>query len=195
MRSLLIVIACLGFYLAGMSQCEEKIFGKQLQKGMFIHCNAGGTDKKRYVAEVVSVNGTEFSCRFLHSNAVYQFKDFKKKENGSPATMQATVKSSKGGGYAAGTVFTMNVYMTDPDACDLSGATESNPYDIIATFKADNKRYLGRMMATSNGYTIQFAHTESVYTVDKNFKVTGVNGGGYLVGSQLSIVHARTLQF
>lgn len=195
MKILLVIVASLGFSFVTQAQCEEKIFGKQLEKGMFIHCDPGRADKTRYVAEILSVNGTDFSCRFLHSNAVYQFRDFKRKENGSPATMQAVVKSSKGGGYAEGAVFTMNAYMVDPDACNLSGATESQPYDIIATFKADKKRYLGRMKATSTGYTIQFAHTQSVYTVDKNFKVTGVNGGGYIVGSQMEVVHARTLQF
>lgn len=85
--------------------------------------------------------------------------------------------------------------MPDPVACDLSGATESNPYDVIATFKADSKSFLGRMMKTTKGYTIKFAHTKSVYTVDANFKVLTVIGGGYSVGSQVKVVHARILKF
>lgn len=192
MKILSAIVIFLGLSITCHAQCEEKIFGKQLQKGMFIHGSAG---KTKYVAEILSVNGTEFSCRFIHSNSVYQFTDFKRAENGSPATMQAVVKSSKGGGYSAGTVFIINAYMVDPDACDLTGASEKQPYDIIATFKADKKRFLGRMMATSTGYIIKFAHSNSVYTVDKNLKVTGVEGGGYIVGSQMEIVHARVLQF
>lgn len=195
MRTLITIITLLGLTAVCHAQCEDKISGRQLQKGMFIYCDPADAVEKRYVAEILTVSGTDFSCRFLHSNSVYQFTDFKRAANGTPATMQACVKSSKGGGFAQGAIFIMNVYMQDPDVCDLSGTSQSDPYEIIATFKADNKRYLGRIISTTNGYLIKFDHSNSMYTVDKNFKVIAVKNGGYIIGSQLSVVHARTLQF
>ena len=70
MKTLLTAIAFLSLSFAGHAQCPENIAGKQLQKGMFVFCDPGTTDGKNYVAEVNSVNGTDFSCRFLHSNSV-----------------------------------------------------------------------------------------------------------------------------
>lgn len=195
MRVLLTIITFLYLSVAGLAQCEDKIAGKTMQKGMFIFCNLGTKDGKNYAAEVLSVNGTNFSCRFLHSQSVYQFTDFKRADKGTAATMQAVVKSSVGGGYKQGQLFIMNVLMPDPEACDLSGATRRKPYEVIVTFKADNKRYLGWIMVEDDMYTIQMAHTNSIYIADKNFKVIKVGRGGYAVGSQLSVAHARTLVF
>jgi hypothetical protein len=195
MRILLTIAAYLSMCFVCHAQCEENISGQQMQKGMFLFCDPGAIEAKKYVAEVVSVNGNSFSCRFLHSNSVYQFTDFKRAADGPATRMQATVQSNKGGGYVAGTIFKINVFMPDPVACDLSGATGNTAYDVIATFKADGKSFLGRIQKNSKGYTIKFAHTQSVYTVDNNFKVLTVTGGGYSVGSQMKVVHARILAF
>ncbi|RZS63924.1 hypothetical protein [Pseudobacter ginsenosidimutans] len=195
MKILLTIVALMGWTLVTQAQCEERISGRQLEKGMFVLCTPQLEGNTVYVAEVLSVNGTDFSCRFLHSNSVYQLTDFKTADKGSAAIMQAAVRSSKGGGYKAGSVFIINVYMADPAPCDLSTAPLKNQYVVIATFKADNKRYLGKMMPVSGGYDIQFKHSQSVYTVDKKFTVTKVVKGGYIVGSQMELVHARLLEF
>jgi hypothetical protein len=195
MRILLTVVVYLSMCFVCHAQCEETISGKQMQKGMFLYCDPGTIEAKKYVAEVISVNGNSFSCRFLHSNSVYQFTDFKRTDDGPATRMQATVQANKGGGYVAGTIFKINVFMPDPVVCDLSGATGNTAYDVIATFRADSKSFLGRIMKSSKGYTIKFAHTQSIYTVDNNFKVLTVTGGGYSVGSQVKVVHARILSF
>ena len=193
MKKLLAILLFTGISFAGMAQCEEYITGQTLQKGMFIFA---GQSNNRYVAEILSANGTDFTCRFLHSNSVYEFTDFKKKPEGTNAQMLATVKSNKGGGYAPGNVFFMNVYMRDPDACDLKTVTLEAPTDVIATFAADNKSYLGRMGKNKNGtgYSIKFSHSNSKYELDNNFIVTSI-GGAYKKGSQLKVIHARTLNF
>ena len=185
----------MGWTLIAQAQCEERISGRQLEKGMFVLCTPEAAGSQSYVAEVLSVNGTDFTCRFLHSNTTYQLTDFRRAGKGSAATMQATVRSSKGGAFQTGSVFIVNVYMADPDPCDISTAPLKNQYVVIATFIADKKRYMGKIMPVSGGYEIQFQHSKSVYTVDKKFKVTKVVKGGYLVGSQLELVHARLLEF
>lgn len=195
MKILTIAVLLIYSSISGYSQCSNFISGQKLQKGMFIRSDPQTIDKKVYTAEILTVNGTDFTCRYLHSNSLYSFTDFKKADGGSNATMQATVKSSKGGGFQSGTQFKMNIYMADPDRCQLADATDKNPYFIIATFLADRKSYLGQIAAEKDGYVIHFFHSKSKYWTDRNFKVTHVEGGGYLVGSQMNVVHARTLQF
>lgn len=165
-----------------------------MQKGMYISARLG-EGARNYAAEVLSVDATSFSCRFLHSNSVYQFIDFKRAVDGPPTRMQATVKSSKGGGFAAGTVFVINVFMPDPDPCDMASAPVGSFTDILATFAADNKTYLARIRTEANGYTIRFVHSNSEYTTDRNFKVLTVKNGGYKVGSIMKVTHSRILQF
>ena len=193
MKNLLIFILFSVLHFVGIAQCENEIFGKNVEIGMFLHTHPVDQVDKNYVAEVTYVNGDKFSCRFLHSNSIYEFENLKIKPGGS-ATMLATVKSSKGGRYAAGTVFSLNFFMADPDDCDLSGSTEKKPYTIIVRFQ-DNKSYLGRGAKTDSGYTIQFGHTNSKYYTDKDFKVLSTQGGGYAIGSQMKVVHARVLRF
>ena len=195
MKTLLITIALIYLSAACNAQCPDFITNKKLEKGMFIYTDPGTTAGTKYVAQILSVNGSDFTCRFLHSNSTYSFTDFKKAAVGSSATMQATVKSSKGGGFLPGTIFKMNVYMADPDRCDVTDASEAQPYFVIGTFIADNKSYLGRLAPEEEGYKIAFFHSKNLYILDEKFKVKKVNGGGYNVGSQLVIVHARTLQF
>lgn len=181
--------------LAARAQCKENITGQQIQKGMYILANPGATDGKRYAAEVLSASGAGFSCRFLHSNSVYQFIDFKRANDGPDTRMQATVESSRGGGFLPGTIFKINVFMKDPEPCDLAAATVGTFYDVIATFVADEKTYLARLRVDAEKYTIRFAHSNAEYTTDKSFKVLSVKNGGYKAGSRMRVSHARILQF
>jgi hypothetical protein len=194
MKALVIILLMLCLTGISSAQCKENIAGKQIEKGMYIHATAT-PEGKWYAAQVLTVNGTAFTCRFLHSNSVYEFVDFKKAPDAPATRMQATVKSSKGGGFAAGTVFRVNVFMVDPEPCDFATMTKGKIYDVLATFVADNKTYLARMMPGKENYTIRFSHTDSEYTTDKNFKVLTVKGGGYKVGSKMNVVHARILEF
>jgi hypothetical protein len=181
--------------LTSWAQCKESITGQQIRKGMYISARLGA-DQKEYSAEVLSANGANFSCRFLHSNSVYQFGDLKRSADGPVTRGQATVKSSKGGSFPAGTVFIVNVFMLDPEPCALSTAPVTGTfYDVFATFAADNKTYLARMRKNAAGYTIFFVHSSAYYTTDENFKVLTVKDGGYKVGSAISVKHARILQF
>ncbi len=182
--------------VCSQAQCKENITGQQIKKGMYISARTSANSKD-YIAEVLSVDGTSFSCRFLHSNSVYEFVDFKRAADGPATRMQATVKSSKGGSFAAGTVFPrVNFFMVDPEPCDLTALPAGGPfYDVLATFVADSKTYLARLQKTATGYKVNFVHSYALYTTDNNFKVLTVKGGGYKVGSQLIVKHARILQF
>ena len=178
-----------------IAQCPEFIADIKMQKGMFILCNEKDRKDKIYVAQILSVNGQNFSCRFFHSNSVYQFIDVRKANLESLSLLHATVKSNKGGGFEAGRVFDINVLVPDTDPCDLKGATGKTVYNIIATFVSDNKSYLGVLQKNSKGYIIKFQHSKSNYTTDEFYKVLTVAGAGYAVGSKMKIVHARVLQF
>lgn len=194
MQKLIIILFFLGISFGINAQCPESISNVEMQKGMFIFCVEKNFDNTKYVAEILSVNGKDFSCRFLHSNSLYQFTDVRKEKNESNAKIFATVKSNTGGAYKAGSVFIMNVYMADPDPCDLD-SEPNRAFYVIATFAIDKKSYIGRCQANSNGYTIRFGHSKSVYTFDKSFKVLTVKGGGYAVGNKVKVVHARNLEF
>jgi|GEM_PF-5168106 len=195
MKRTLVFAMLLTVSLASQAQCNENITGQKMQKGMYIYTYPVSAEDKKYVAEILSVDATGFSCRFLHSNTVYQFNDFRRSDDGPATRMQATVRSSRGGAFQTGTVFKMNVFMADPEPCDLAKTEEGSFYDIIATFAADNKTYLARIGMEGEKYMIRFAHSNADYTTDKNFKVLAVKGGGYKVGSQIKVKHARILQF
>jgi len=195
MKIIIAIATIISASLASQAQCKENITGQQMQKGMYISANPGTTDGKRYAAELLSVDGTSFSCRFLHSNSVYEFVDFRRANDGPNTRMLATVESSKGGGFLRGTVFKINVFMLDPEPCDLAQTPVGAFYDLFATFVADSKTYLARMRVDPDGYTIRFIHSGSEYTTDKNFKVLTVKGGGYKVGSQIKVKHARILEY
>lgn len=197
MKTLLIIIAFLNLSMVCKAQCTEKIEGVKLQKGMFLITSKifSENDEKQYVAEVLTVNGSEFTCRFIHSNSIYHFKDFKQASNASKTLMQAAVVKNKGGVYNDGFIFSFNVYMNDPELCDLSSATETNPLVCIVTFQADNKMYLANMAKINGIYKMFFPHSKSTYEANEHFKVTKVKGGGYSIGSKIKIEHARLLVF
>ncbi|MCG2618138.1 hypothetical protein LZZ85_27795 [Terrimonas sp. NA20] len=195
MKAIIVIVMLAFVSLPSWAQCKENITGQQMKKGMYISTRLG-QDAKEYAAEILSADGTSFSCRFLHSSSVYQFVDFKRASDGPVTRMQATVKSSKGGGFAAGTVFIVNTFMLDPEPCDLATAPVTGKfYDVFATFAADGKTYLARIRKNAAGYTVFFVHSSAQYTTDENFKVLTVKGGGYKVGSTMVVKHARILQF
>ena len=142
MKKLIIIIFCLSIAFAGSAQCDEFIEGKEMQKGMYILSSNEGVENKKYVAQILSVDGKSFTCRFLHSNSLYQFVDVRNVNSESKSLLQATVKSNVGGGFGAGTIFVLNVYMPDPDLCDLGNATSDKVLSIIATFNTDKKSYV-----------------------------------------------------
>jgi hypothetical protein len=196
MKRLLVILFLIGLSKIGFTQCKEKITDKEIAPGMFIYSNVAGEPDKKYYAQILTVDGTNFTCRFSHSSSVYQFTDLKLKYPQTSKThMCAKVKSSKGGGYKPGTEFEFNVFMADPVPCDLSKATLGVRFDLIATFVADRKSYLGRAYKTATGYDIYFPHSKSNYTTDNNFKVLSTDGGGYIVGSAMQVVHAKRLEF
>lgn len=197
MKTFLIIIAFFNLSMVCKAQCQEKIEGVQLQKGMLMYTNPNIMlgDSRTFVAEIISVNGFEFTCRFLHSNSVYYFKNLKLAGGFSDTLMQATVVKSKGGSFQEGHLFDFNIYMKDPEQCNLSTATEKTPLMTVVTFLADNKSYLANVSKIKTGYLLGFLHSKSIYEVDENFKVTKVTGGGYAVGSKIKIEHARLLVF
>ncbi len=193
MKNLLTFTLFFVFHFVGIAQCEEEIYGRNVEIGMFAFGGPIDNTDKQYVAEISSVNGDKFTCRFLHSNSIYEFENLKRNP-GTTSGMLATVKSNKGGSYAAGTVFVFGFYMVDPDHCDLSSLTTRQVCYIMACFQ-DNKCYFGMMLKTDNGYSIQFLHTNNVYNTDLNFKVLSTEGGGYAIGSQMLVIHARHVNF
>lgn len=194
MKNLLIFILISSLHFVSIGQCKKEIYDQRLEENMFFICSPIEKATKTYVAEVTAVSGDNFSCRFLHSNSIYEFIDLNVSSTASTSLMNATVKSNIGGIYATGTIFTGNIYMADPEDCNLSETDKGNPYFIIATFQ-DEKSYLGMVVKVDNGYSFRFAHTNSVYNTDENFKVLSTQGGGYAIGSQMKVVHARRLNF
>ena len=176
MKKLIIIIFCLSIAFVSGAQCAAFIEGKEMQKGMYILCSNEGVENKKYVAQILLADGKSFTCRFLHSNSLYQFVDVRNVNNESKSLLQATVKSNVGGGFGAGTIFVLNVYMPDPDLCDLGNANTDKVLTIIATFNTDKKSYLGNMKVTNDGYKIFFAHSKSIYTLNKSYKVISQKG-------------------
>lgn len=166
----------------------------KVKTGDFLRAEFKGNNRL-YVAEVFKTTGNQVSCRFLHSNSVYYFKNLKLAGGYRDTLMQATVVKSKGGFFQEGHLFDFNISMKDPEQYNLSTATEKTPLMTVATFLADNKSYLANVAKIKTAYLMGFLHSKRRYEVDENLKVTNVTGGGYAVGSKIQLVHTRLLIF
>ena len=164
----------------------------QLKPGMLLE-GFFNEEEKTYVAEILSVNGKDFTCRFVHSSSVYNFSW---KPTVGDATMtigrhEAAVGSSAGGKYAPGTRFRFYVFARTSE-CDLpASAPEDGEETVIVKF-ADEKSFLGKAGKSGSGLRITFNHSGSVYEFDAKGVVTR-SGGGYLKGSKASIFCTRSV--
>ncbi|MEO6670089.1 MAG: hypothetical protein ABIN36_11475 [Ferruginibacter sp.] len=175
------------------AQCDEFISDQQLQPGMFAISKLLKGDSHDYVAEITAVAGETFECRFLHSNSEYKFVECKKSIGSSKSSMQAKVHSNKGGKYSQGTLFEFNFFMASPEPCNFD-LMNDELYYVIAEFP-DRKSYLGRMERVDENFVIEFRHSGSVYTLNKNRTVIAVRGGTYAKGDLVILKHARRLIF
>lgn len=189
--TIFLAVGASGFVSA---ECEEYISGRDIQKGMLVKAAPVSVQPEViYVAEITSVSGDAFSCRFLHSNTTYDFVDRKLVPGNSKSRLRATVKANRGGKFRAGEQFHFNVFMKDPAACNWEEVGRGQ-LTIIATF-GDGKSYLGLLRQTDDGYLVYFLHSKSLYTIDRRGRILSVRGGGYAVGGSVKVVHARLLTF
>lgn len=158
----------------------------QLEPGVMIqgHFNH---ESKEYVAEVISVQGKDFTCRFVHSSSVYTF--LWKPTTGEPTSTigkhEAVVGETKGGAYAKGTPFAFKAFVKEKSGCHYGTSTAYPGNLVIVTFK-DGKSFLGDATKTGTNCKIVFLHSGSVYTFDDN-EVVIKSGGSYPNGSAATI--------
>ncbi|MCP9751369.1 hypothetical protein [Ferruginibacter sp. HRS2-29] len=154
-----------------------------LKPGMLIAGQFDNNTKTIFVAAVTSVNGKQFTCRFVQSNVEYVFTS---NEEG-----EGTVVSSKGGKYAKGTKFLFVEYQISDDTYGCLISRKENT-EVIARFP-DNKSYLGTIYSFNEegGFTVMFTHSLSVYDFDKNGVVVSQKGGAYPKGTPAKIFCAE----
>ncbi|MBC7510704.1 MAG: hypothetical protein H7320_18450 [Ferruginibacter sp.] len=146
-------------------------------------------EENKYVAEIVSVSGKTFECRFVHSWSKYVLQ--LKKINGDLSGTGhqgyvASVVSNKGGKYSTNALFTFLFYdLTDED-CLLGKSSFST---VIVKFN-DGKSYLGDAKKTGKIWNIAFRHSGSNYNFDENGVVLK-SGGIYPRGSKASVLCAE----
>lgn len=154
-----------------------------LKPGMLIAGQFDNNPSTIFVASVISVNGKQFTCRFVQSNAEYVFS--------SDGEGIGIVVSNKGGKYPKGKTFVFVEYSISDDTygCILSKNESSS---VIAKFP-DGKSYLGGIYAfnAEGGFKILFLHSGSVYDFDKNGVVVAQKGGAYKNGTVVKIFCAE----
>ncbi|MFC4213006.1 hypothetical protein ACFOWA_17555 [Pedobacter lithocola] len=194
MRNLILLIAL--FIVSGAKnvakgQCETTIGKPALQTNMMIW-GAFETDKKSrpYVAEIINVNGNTLKCKFVHTNSIYTMQLIKKDNQGSVTSFSAKVTGTVGGKFSTGNIFTFIAYSPEPDGCDLEAKMDYTNLDAIAVFP-DGKLFYGILSKKDGKYIMTFAHSGSVYTFDKSWKVTKQVGGSYKVGTLVTTVYAK----
>lgn len=125
-----------------------------------------------YVAEVISVSGTSFTCKFVHSGSVYQFKNFADQVDFSVAEVKST---DKGIFKKEGTPFYFSTY---------TPATESCNY-LKVTF-ADGKSYFAEATTVADGnYQLIFWHSGSKYLISPEGIILQ-SGGSYRKGQKVT---------
>lgn len=160
----LLSIIFLSVCMANQSMAQELKTGDMIS-GAF-DSPMSNNAKNLFVAEVTEVNGTEFSCRFVHSNSKYVFKNYKS----TPEMKTADVKSTDKGVFKQGTSFMFWVYTPTQDC----GAV------LKVTFK-DGKSYLADSFSSGDNYELKFTHSGSKYIVSKD-QVILSSGGTYKKG-------------
>ena|SRR6218665_1044691 len=124
-----------------------------------------------YVAEVTAVNGSEFTCRFVHSGSVYQFKNF----NGQIDNSTAEVRSTEKGIFKKeGTKFYFSIYTPTNESCNY--------------FKvkfADGKSYFAQATSVGNNYQLLFFHSGSKYLITPEGIIIQ-SGGSYRKGQKVT---------
>lgn len=158
----------------------------QLQPGVIIegHFNK---EEKTYVAEVISVNGKDFTCRFVHSSSEYTF--LWRRTTGEPTSTigkhEAVVGEVKGGNYPKGTPFAFQAFVSTLSGCHY-GEAEAYPGNVVIVKFSDGKRFLGDAAKTGKNYSIRFRHSGSVYIFNDS-DVVIKSGGAYKAGSKTEI--------
>lgn len=165
----------------------------QIKTGDFIRVSFS-TEKTIYTAEVFSVTGTSFSCRFLHSQSTYTFKNLSEGETIYDFT--AAVESTKGGAYKKGTNALFYIYRPDYKAAVTS--SNYNAYleknkrlngqaNIIVKFP-DDLKYMAfvktPVTADNSVVSVFFTHTSSVYTINIADGKVVQSGGAYKSGTK-----------
>lgn len=158
----------------------------QVKTGDFLLAEFKG-DTRLYVAEVFKVSGNVVSCRFLHSQSEYVFKNLQPLDGlVSKTTVSAVVASTKNGKYKAGAKVNLDVYRpnytTTLKSNDLKKMQPSET--LVAKFE-DGKNYF----ATHEGadeleiMKIEFMHTQHIYEFDTEGVIIK-SGGKYKAGGK-----------
>lgn len=184
----IIAACCLSFSLLTVAA--------QLGPGTMIrgHFN---NESKQYVAEVISAQGKDFTCRFVHSSSVYTFlwRPTTGDPTGTIGKHEAVVGDTKTGAYAKGTPFVFNAFVKSNSSCHYGTSTAYPGNVVIVTFK-DGRSFLGEATKTGKNCRIVFWHSGNAYTFDDN-EVVIKSGGSYPNGSAAeiscveSVTHAR----
>lgn len=155
----------------------------QPKPGVMIYGQFESNVSNNFVASVISSDGKNFTCRFVHSNAIYIFA--------SNASGEATVLSNQGGKYPTDSKFTFVEYNISDDTygCIIN---RTQAHEIIAKFD-DGQSYLGYAgdYKTDGSFTVGFWHSHSTYKFDKNGVVLSQSGGSYSKGSIAKIFCAE----
>ncbi|RYE25625.1 MAG: hypothetical protein EOP45_04600 [Sphingobacteriaceae bacterium] len=186
------LISLLSFYGYSKAQCEVSISKKNLESGMLLEgVFENDPTATVYVAEILSVEGNKFSCRFVHSNSTYKFNLGKteKIEDGNSFS-SAKVVSNINGKFATGRTFSFAVFLPDPNGCNLSFKSDFGPVNVVTTFP-DGKPFVGRLTKVKNNYNITYLHSGNKYVFDPNWIVKSRIKGSYQVGTKVKAVYAK----
>jgi hypothetical protein len=195
MRNMIVNVALtlalvLSFYEYSSGQCTVSISKQNLESGMLLE-GVFENDATVYVAEILSVAGNVFTCRFVHSNSVYKFNYIKtnKVEDGNSFS-SAKVVSSINGKFVAGKTFDFAVFLPDPNGCNLNAGSDFGPVNIVTTFP-DGKPFVGRLTKVKNNYNVTYLHSNNKYIFDSNWIVKSRVKGSYKVGTKVKAEYAK----
>lgn len=174
----------------------------QVKTGDFIRVSFGD-EQKIYTAEISSVTGTSFSCRFLHTQSTYVFKNLREGETIYDFT--AVVESTKGGGYQKGTNALFYIYRPDykkeVTSSNYNDYLEKNKHsngqaNIIAKFP-DGLKYMANIKksitADNTIVSVFFTHTSSVYTINIADGKVVESGGAYKKGTKVQFFECQRI--
>jgi len=184
----IIVLVLSGIFAA--AQCPESISTSQLKPGMFV-CGTMKGESKLYVAEIITAGSKDFIAEFLHSRSAYSFDNLK--QTADNKSFQVLVESNVGGKFKKGTPFDFAAFVAHPDGCNFKMETDFGPESCISTFP-DGKSYLGFLTRKNGVLSINYLHSNSIYTFSNEWRIKTVKNGTYNVGEKVTTVFAAVVE-
>ena len=145
----------------------------QLKPGMMIFGYFKNDSLKVYSAEILTVDGVEFTCRFSHSSSIYKFQITGYEPNENANLLKAQVISSIGGKYKKNDTFLYAVFETDNSTDCFATPDEGR---IVLVKFPDSKTFIAVVIEGSYAYNVQFLHSNNIYGFDKSFKIVKSTG-------------------